>query len=34
MFLTHGRTAEFGRIAERHPQLTLIVDHMGVRATS
>jgi predicted TIM-barrel fold metal-dependent hydrolase len=32
MFLTHARTGEFGRIAERHPQLTLIVDHMGVRA--
>src|SRR5712692_8834846 len=25
MFLTHARTAEFGRIAERHPQLALIV---------
>ena len=32
MFLTNGRTAEFVRIAERHPQLALIVDHMGVRA--
>jgi predicted TIM-barrel fold metal-dependent hydrolase len=32
MFLTNGRTAEFVRIAERHPQLVLIVDHMGVRA--
>lgn len=32
MFLTNNRTAEFVRIAERHPQLTLIVDHMGVRA--
>jgi predicted TIM-barrel fold metal-dependent hydrolase len=31
MFLTNGRSAEFVRIAERHPQLTLIVDHMGVR---
>ena len=30
MFLTAGRTAEFARIAERHPQLVLIVDHMGV----
>lgn len=32
MFLTTGRSAEFARIAERHPQLMLIVDHMGVRA--
>lgn len=30
MFLTAGQSAEFGRIAERHPQLTLIIDHMGV----
>src|SRR5207248_5893364 len=30
MFLSEGQTALFGRIAERHPQLTLIVDHMGV----
>jgi len=30
MFLTAGQTAEFGRIAERHPQLMLIIDHMGV----
>ena len=30
MFLTAGQTAEFGRIAERHPQLSLIIDHMGV----
>jgi len=30
MFLTGGQTAEFGRIAERHPQLSLIIDHMGV----
>jgi predicted TIM-barrel fold metal-dependent hydrolase len=30
MFLTTGQTALFGRIAERHPQLTLIIDHMGV----
>jgi len=30
MFLTPGRTSEFARIAERHPQLTLIADHMGV----
>jgi predicted TIM-barrel fold metal-dependent hydrolase len=30
MFLTVGQTAAFARIAERHPRLTLIVDHMGV----
>jgi len=30
MFLSAGRTAEFAKVAERHPQLTLIVDHMGV----
>src|SRR5215470_5826545 len=30
MFLSPGRASEFARIAERHPQLTLIVDHMGV----
>ena len=30
MFLTAGQTAEFGRIAERHPQLSLIIDHLGV----
>ena len=30
MFLTTGQTALFGKIAERHPQLRLIVDHMGV----
>jgi predicted TIM-barrel fold metal-dependent hydrolase len=30
MFLTPGRTSEFARIAERHPQLTLVADHMGV----
>jgi len=30
MFLTTGQTALFGRIAEQHPQLTLIIDHMGV----
>jgi predicted TIM-barrel fold metal-dependent hydrolase len=30
MFLNPGRASEFARIAERHPQLTLIVDHMGV----
>ena len=30
MFLTAGRSAEMARIAERHPTLVLIVDHMGV----
>ena len=30
MFLTTGQTALFGPIAERHPALTLIVDHMGI----
>ena len=32
MFLTSGQTSLFARIAERHPQLTLIVDHFGVGA--
>jgi predicted TIM-barrel fold metal-dependent hydrolase len=30
MFLTTGQTSRFGAIAERHPQLRLIIDHMGV----
>jgi predicted TIM-barrel fold metal-dependent hydrolase len=30
MFLTNGQTPLFTSIAERHPQLTLIIDHMGV----
>jgi predicted TIM-barrel fold metal-dependent hydrolase len=30
MFLTNGQTHLFGPIAEKHPQLTLIIDHMGV----
>ena len=30
MFLTTGQTHQFAKIAERHPQLTLIIDHMGV----
>jgi len=29
MFLTWGQTSLFARIAERHPRLTLIIDHMG-----
>jgi predicted TIM-barrel fold metal-dependent hydrolase len=32
MFLTSGQTSLFARIAARHPQLTLIIDHMGVGA--
>jgi len=32
MFLTSGQTSLFARIAERYPQLTLIIDHMGVGA--
>jgi predicted TIM-barrel fold metal-dependent hydrolase len=30
MFLTTGANSEFIKIAERHPQLVLIVDHLGV----
>lgn len=30
MFLTAGTLPLFARIAERHPKLTLIVDHMGL----
>jgi len=30
MFLAPGQTDAFAAIAERHPRLTLIVDHMGV----
>jgi predicted TIM-barrel fold metal-dependent hydrolase len=30
MFLTTGQTPRFAVIAERHPQLALIIDHMGV----
>jgi len=30
MFLTTGQIPLFGRIAEHHPQLNLIIDHMGV----
>jgi predicted TIM-barrel fold metal-dependent hydrolase len=32
MFLTSGQTSLFAGIAERHPGLTLILDHMGVGA--
>jgi predicted TIM-barrel fold metal-dependent hydrolase len=30
MFLAPGKGAEMARVAERHPQLALIVDHMGM----
>jgi predicted TIM-barrel fold metal-dependent hydrolase len=30
MFLTAGTLPLFGKIAERHPRLTLIIDHMGL----
>ena len=32
MFLAPGKTPAFAPIAERHPQLTLIVDHMSLTA--
>jgi predicted TIM-barrel fold metal-dependent hydrolase len=34
MFLAIGGVAKFATIAERHPQLTLIVDHMGMNSSS
>jgi len=34
MFLTTGQTHQFARIAERHSQLVLIIDHMGVSSES
>jgi predicted TIM-barrel fold metal-dependent hydrolase len=33
MFLAPGELAHLARIAERHPQLTLIVDHIGMNNT-
>jgi predicted TIM-barrel fold metal-dependent hydrolase len=30
MFLTPGRNAELARVAERHPRLQVIADHMGI----
>ena len=30
MFLTHLQTNHFAKIAERYPQLPLIIDHMGI----
>jgi predicted TIM-barrel fold metal-dependent hydrolase len=32
MFLASGQSPQFARIAERHPQLILIIDHMGLTA--
>ena len=34
MFLTNGQNPLFAKIAERHPQLTLIIDHMGVSSAA
>ena len=34
MFLTTGLTHRFACIAERHPELVLIIDHMGVSSES
>ena len=34
MFLAVGEVPKFARIAERHPQLTLIIDHMGLNSSS
>ena len=34
MFLAVGEVPRFARIAERHPQLTLIIDHMGMNSSS
>ena len=34
MFLVPGQLSTFARIAERHPQLTLIIDHMGMNSSS
>jgi predicted TIM-barrel fold metal-dependent hydrolase len=30
MFLTDGQNAQLARVAERHPRLQLIADHMGI----
>jgi predicted TIM-barrel fold metal-dependent hydrolase len=32
MFFAPGQVSKFAAIAERHPQLTLIIDHMGLNA--
>src|SRR3954453_21109468 len=34
MFLAVGAVPRFARIADRHPQLTLIIDHMGLNSSS
>ena len=34
MFLAVGQVPTFARIAERHPRLTLIIDHMGLNLSS
>ena len=34
MFLAVGEVPKFARIAERHPQLMLIIDHMGLNSSS
>jgi predicted TIM-barrel fold metal-dependent hydrolase len=34
MFLAVGAVSKFARIAEHHPQLTLIIDHMGLNSSS
>jgi predicted TIM-barrel fold metal-dependent hydrolase len=34
MFLAVGEVARFARIAERHPQLMLIINHMGLNSSS
>jgi predicted TIM-barrel fold metal-dependent hydrolase len=34
MFLAPEQVSKFARIAERHPQLTLIIDHMGLNSSS
>ena len=34
MFLTLNQMSKFASIAERHPQLTLIIDHMGLNSST
>jgi predicted TIM-barrel fold metal-dependent hydrolase len=34
MFLAPGHVSLFARLAERHPHLTLIIDHMGLNSSS
>jgi predicted TIM-barrel fold metal-dependent hydrolase len=34
MFLTNMQNPLFAKIAERHPQLTLIIDHMGISSAA